>query len=46
MFNIRVPTVLDNPGKSLNMSKNSMPGKSLKIDTVLENPGIFFQFSW
>jgi hypothetical protein len=39
----RVPTVLENPGKSLNLLKKSKPGKSLETDKVLESPGIFFQ---
>jgi hypothetical protein len=40
----RVPTVLENPGKSLNLlKKNPIPGKSLETDKVLESPGIFFQ---
>jgi hypothetical protein len=44
MVNIRVPTVLENPGKSLNLNKNSRPVKSLKIDKVLENPGKVLEF--
>jgi hypothetical protein len=58
MVNSRIPMVLENagkslnlnnnsrPGKSLNLNKNSRPGKSLKIDKVLANPGIFFQLGW
>ena len=38
----RVPTVLENPGKSFNLLKKSRPGKSLETDKVLESPGIFF----
>ena len=38
----RVPTVLENPEKSLNLLKISRPGKSLETDKVLESPGIFF----
>jgi hypothetical protein len=39
----RVPTVLENPGKSLNLLKKSRPGKSFENDKVLESLGIFFQ---
>ena len=42
----RVPTVLENPGKSLNLLKISRPGKSLETDKVLESPGIFFSVFW
>jgi hypothetical protein len=38
----RVPTAVENSGKSLNLLK-SRPGKSLETDKVLESPGIFFQ---
>jgi hypothetical protein len=41
----RVPTVLENPGKSLNLLKKNpgLESKSLENDKVLESPGIFFQ---
>jgi hypothetical protein len=41
----RVPTVNENPGKSLDLKKSSGPGMSL-ITKVLESPGIFFCLGW